>query len=263
MSTSSIVDYHDVLTEKCMGCASLENDELTDDEEGEEETCGPVATLADLDPAHFAQVLANVMGPVLEEGEIWEPPSPRSRVQPYTKFPHPAQKQLGIDRKTKRLIRGIKREASKQIREAIKHENTVVIPGFLFEVAVGQNQYARLCMLDSRKKPSSTTEWLDGKHAWRAVSQDVYDLVVHIPDAIKEESKTIFTDLLVDYGNSINLLPTTTADHFHRNNPNSYEFREGEVSGVKHFVKCWHAIGHTTSEPVISGDSAIAAILTA
>lgn len=165
---------------------------------------------------------------------------------------------------------------------------TVVIPGFLFEVAVSGSQHARLQMLGPRNKPSLTIEWLDGKHPRRVLSEDGYDLVYHIPNGIKEKSRvslifytnsripelraqTIFTDLLVDYGQSVNLQPATTADRFHRNNPNSYTIRKGEVAGVKHFVKSWHGIGRTvsatgisertgelilvqTSPPVISGD---------
>lgn len=50
-------------------------------------------------------------------------------------------------------------------------------------------QHARSQMLDSKKRPPSTVEWLDGKHARRVLSEDGYDLVYHIPDGIKDKSR--------------------------------------------------------------------------
>ncbi|KAE9402358.1 hypothetical protein BT96DRAFT_937312 [Gymnopus androsaceus JB14] len=183
-----------------MGHANMDNNESTNDKV---EVPGPVSTLADLDPAQFTQLLANVIGPAavsvaptqslfnatrndLEEGKILEPPQ-RPTVAPYTKSLHPAWKQSSINCKTSHIIWGYENKARKQIQEATKQANTC----FLFEVAVEQKQklYTCCCILDLNNKPSSVMEWLDGKHARRAVSQDRYNLVVHIPDGVKEKLK--------------------------------------------------------------------------
>ncbi|KAE9387548.1 hypothetical protein BT96DRAFT_1004995 [Gymnopus androsaceus JB14] len=86
------------------------------------------------------QSLFNASWNDLEEGEIREPPSQRPTVAPYTKSPHAAQKQPGVNRKTACVIRGYKNKAWKQIQEATKQANTFVFAGFLFEVAVEQKQ---------------------------------------------------------------------------------------------------------------------------
>ena len=52
------------------------------------------------------------------------------------------------------------------------------------------------------------------------------------------------SDLLTEYGKVLNVKVKPTADRFHRNNPNSYIEREGEIAGVVHLVRCWHGIGH-------------------
>lgn len=188
-----------------MGPAILRDDELTDDddEDDDEVLFRSDNTLADLDPAQFAQLLANVNLPEEEEGQIPEQGPRQARYQPYAK---PSLASQQPDRSTKRLMRGLAIEALKQVREARKPENTgklgrmscfmmnlsssiVIIPGFSFEVAVGSDQSARRRMLDPQNKPSSTIEWVDGECPRRILSADGYDLVFHIPNGIKKESQ--------------------------------------------------------------------------
>lgn len=69
------------------------------------------------------------------------------------------------------------------------------------------SQHARLRMHDLRNKPPSTVEWLDGEHPRRILSEDGYDLVYHIPSAIKEKSRvrlvfhtrSLFPELCIDH----------------------------------------------------------------
>lgn len=106
----------------CMGPADLGEDKLTDDEltdDVEEETRRPVATLAELDPRQFTQLLADKCS--LEEGEIPTARSSQFGFHPYIRPPLLAQQ---ADRTTKRNVRGIINETFRQIQEARKSENT-------------------------------------------------------------------------------------------------------------------------------------------
>ncbi|KIK60603.1 hypothetical protein GYMLUDRAFT_244177 [Collybiopsis luxurians FD-317 M1] len=86
------------------------------------------------------------------------------------------------------------------------------------------------------------------------MSADGYDLVYHFPGGISPKAKKVLTDLLIDYGEALDIKVTPTADKFHRNNPNSYIEKRGEVAGVVHLVRCWHGIGRPDLDMVISRD---------
>lgn len=66
------------------------------------------------------------------------------------------------------------------------------------------------------------------------------------PVAVNEEVRLLRTARAGDAGTGTGTgkmeLPTLV-----RRVPNSYTIRDGEVAGVKHFVKCWHGIGQTVS----------------
>jgi hypothetical protein len=53
--------------------------------------------------------------------------------------------------------------------------------------------------------------------------------------------------ILINYGKELGVKVASTADKLHRNIPNSYTQRPGEVAGVVHLVRCWHGIGRSVS----------------
>lgn len=108
-------------------------------------------------------------------------------------------------------------------------------------------------------QPGRWTVWGGGEDNTprRAMSSDGFDLVYHFPGGIGAKVQFLLlynffwlthyqdkmTSVLIEYGNALKLKVKPTADKYHRNSPNSYKKKPGEISGVVHLVRCWHGIG--------------------
>ncbi|KAF5359966.1 hypothetical protein D9757_012147 [Collybiopsis confluens] len=107
---------------------------------------------------------------------------------------------------------------------------------------------------DQLRAPSHTTLWAEGNISRRAMSEDGFDLVYHLPGGVGPKTLVLMTDLLIKFGKDLKVKVTPTADKYHRNSPNTYVHRKGEVAGVVHLVRCWHGIGRTDLDMVPSRD---------
>ncbi|KAJ3990831.1 hypothetical protein F5050DRAFT_1813386 [Lentinula boryana] len=154
------------------------------------------------------------------------------------------------------IIRGVQQRAKTLARIAQRRTNTKIFENFNFSKATNETLTVRRKHQEWLTAPRERTVWGedDKDSPRRAMSANGYDLVYHFPGGISHKAKEVLTDLLIDYGKALDIKVTPTADKFHRNNPNSYVEKKGEVAGVVHLVRCWHGIGRPDLDMVISHD---------
>jgi len=148
----------------------------------------------------------------------------------------------------KRTIRNIQRRVRHIVKQA--KENPVTFPSFNFAMAVSNEGSTRHKNVDEEKMD---TEWLDGNpHV--AVSCDQVDLVYFLPNALGNAVHDMLYEALMRFGNAVPLTIGGGADSEGRNVADSYVQRKGELAGLFKLVMCWHGIGNTNKEPVLSRD---------
>ncbi|KAF5359970.1 hypothetical protein D9757_012159 [Collybiopsis confluens] len=166
----------------------------------------------------------------------------------------PRKRRRGGKRNEDSILHGIKNRSRILVLKAQQKQNSVLFPNFSFLKATHELPNIRRKFQDQLWAPSHTTLWGEGNISIRAMSEDGFDLVYHFPGGVSPKTLVLMTDLLIKFGKDLKIKVTPTADKYHRNSPNTYVHRKGEVAGVVHLVRCWHGIGRTDLDMVPSRD---------
>ncbi|KAF5344979.1 hypothetical protein D9757_013787 [Collybiopsis confluens] len=166
----------------------------------------------------------------------------------------PKKRRRGRGRNPQNLSRGVQNRSRVLVLLAQRKNNTQISDRFFFLQASHESSVVRRRFEQGYEAPSESTVWGEADIPRRFVSADGFDLLYHFPGGVSPKATTELTDLLINYGRTLNIQVSATADRFHQNKPNSYIRRPGEVAGVVHLVRAWHGMGSTDLSMVPSRD---------
>ncbi|TFK84477.1 hypothetical protein K466DRAFT_567204 [Polyporus arcularius HHB13444] len=144
------------------------------------------------------------------------------------------------------VVNGAKRHARADALKAQRHDATAEMRVFSLAEAV-ETRHGQPAQVSAVEPPGPITV-LEGDKPRRVKSADGYDLIYHLPGAMREQSLAELVEAATEWGRACKPSQSVSSDK-----KGGYK-EAGELVGTTRIVLAWHAIGHPHDEPGVSAD---------